>query len=506
MKNFLTLSCFLLILLACNENIDEYSSSLEARNDFVDLSLIQDHPKFLFSKLLYNSMIDSKGLRGFLREEGLRKFNNDTDVLFSLYLDSRIEEKTFFEILGGHNTENLDLRQFFKENPLYTLHIPTLPNGFNAESWDCDNQIPSVAFNINGNWFLYSDEGLSLIETDLIPGFPTLVLKTNERIRITPDSDKPSFRSGDISFSFIDDVFDGRVQNNQNSLSMNQLIWSTIFDPKIYQVRNVGDVWQRDYVYFGITQNQSTGVIDRSFRERLFTIKFNTSAGYYKISQDYSGANGVIMDQRIRDSESLTGWTDGIFEFRVTLVPNDLTPTTSNAISSFFQAKGSDLFDVTYTSHKKGFPCLRNCTYYKVSSITPKEFYIPYISFFPVWDVNQYGIEWRLFFEEVDSNIYVETSETNTIKRVINAEFSASFGDVVKIGPKYGASIESTKSVTNKRTFNQINNDLGNTVIYWYDPFVLSTQYNPLTQTVAINPLRYNTGWLQFTFLPNRAF
>ncbi|MEM0938214.1 MAG: hypothetical protein AAF600_09105 [Bacteroidota bacterium] len=126
--------------------------------------------------------------------------------------------KTFHERLESYFESKETLNSIVTELPLLTIMIPTLPN-FNPESWNPTSEVPLVAvLHDQDNEIPFFDSNGELIESprNAIPGFPTILLKTNERVLVNKVNEtggrvnETSFYNNDLfSFKYLDKIFDG---------------------------------------------------------------------------------------------------------------------------------------------------------------------------------------------------------------------------------------------------------------------------------------------------------
>ena len=109
---------------------DNAAYSIETRN-------YHDQLKRQFGKALAPLLFEEEGVRSLIREEALKQFNNDYEVLYQMIKDRPVNgSKTFRDLLrertGG--SESL-LKEIEKQLPLLTIMVPELPNNsFSAET------------------------------------------------------------------------------------------------------------------------------------------------------------------------------------------------------------------------------------------------------------------------------------------------------------------------------------------------------------------------------------
>src|SRR5690606_31164118 len=123
-----------------------------------------------------------------LKNEALRKFNKDYDVLYNYVKDKAVGDSTFRELLLPYFENEDELIQIEYTLEALTIFVPSLPeNSFSAETWNTSQETPLVAIRLlnNDKTPVINSEGESfLFDNNVIPGFPVVVLKENERVTV----------------------------------------------------------------------------------------------------------------------------------------------------------------------------------------------------------------------------------------------------------------------------------------------------------------------------------
>lgn len=118
---------------------------------------------------------------------------------------------------------------------------------------------------------------------------------------------------------------------------------------------------------------------------------------------------------------------------------------------------------------------------------------------FQTWDLNRFSNEWKFSFEEVDDPLEITSKQTISSKFNANfsTELSGSIFEIVKVGSKYGASIEEFRSneYTIKKTTKS--NNLFDSVIPFYDNVI-----NKNPNTGQFDTRWYYTGKVEFQLRP----
>jgi len=459
-----------------------------------------DQLKKAFGKSLAKALGDSKELRDFIKSEALKKFDKDYDVLYHLIKDQKLSNgKSIHEFLLPYFDSKETLERAESNLPLLTIFIPELPReSFSAQQWDTESQIPDVAIaltNSNDVTLINATGEESMLEARFIPGFPVVVIKNNERVTLAKKTSSKGLRENlvsskdGLSLEFVDNAFNNLVPGKKNSDQTARLTRS--IDQKLIDARNLGIEWHRDYIYYNLTPDNQKGPFSYDFMEYITNFQFvDGSSGYQKIA-DQTGDPQVIWG-------GATGWTDGQFEFRVTaLVNGKITAPTLNPV---FIARGSDLFDVLYDEHKMSCGLFCKRTIYTINSITSKSYNpnVPLIN----WDLDAYSSSMVIKFKEWDLSETITEEETVSSKFATNFEINGT--TKMKIGFKFGASLEQNTSQSHSRTYTLDSDYLGETVVNFGDDIIVGQIDAPFVGLLYVTR-NYSTGLVNFSVEPVRV-
>ncbi len=470
-----------------------------------------------FAKVLAKAVAQEPDLRVFLKNKALMQFDLDYDILYQLIKNDIISNnETFRQKLIKYSENPKDFSNIESSQPLLTIYIPNLPSGFSAKTWNTETQIPAVstASVVNNKVEYYRGNEPMVSEiVSKIPGFPLLVIKDNERVIVRKNDQKSiasissskQLSSDAFSYNFMDKSFDGTVtssnstNNSKNdslkpsrSFFLNSRHNGVIDDDVItaYQYQqaypNVSQ-WQRDYVYYHIYANQTTGPLLQNVQEHIMSLRFNDGpAGYNKIS-DQSG-------DPIAGANGQPSWSEGNYEFAVTVLINS-TNGLGSTITKTFPVNAQDLFDVTYT---------QNGNYYTVNQITSKEasLSVPIAG----WDLSNTSVGWKFIVSEVDDPQTVTTNYTQTSQFATN--FGLEGGIFAKIGIKFGSSATTTNTQSYSLVTNVNSDQLGEAALYFYDPVITSYKPNRDGWRVGSTGTTYeiNTGWVSMSIEPHAVY
>lgn len=467
--------------IACERN--DVGSTFENRES---IKVEDDRVLENFAKTLAIILSENKTSRELIKNEASKKINHDYDVLYMLAKDIDLGDGQSLEnlLLGYMNAD--DLNFLTEVYPTLTFFVPSLPeNSFSCESWNTQTEIPDVAIRSKNNSRTYCFDALGneyFLEADEIPGYPIIVLKTNERIKVSSDDNTMALRSStnaNIQFEFIDDIFNNmlpKISTRQGVVDDN--LKKAIESYDVFPNNTIG--WQRDYVYYGLTKEKDRGPFDLRYKEHIvgFQLRGNIDGVLNKIS-DQEGDPSLIsrygwFEMRKKypnqNPTSLTSWTDGEFEFEVTLKIVSKT-LSDNAHSIKFRCAPERLFSVKTQSKTKGALWWRK-TVYQITEIN--FLYVPLQVPLFEWNLENYGSSCELIISEYDDSEVFTTESSSTSEFATNFSFEPQFGENVKVGLKFGASNKESHSskITIARTLKS--DELGSVIINFGDEIIMS--------------------------------
>lgn len=504
------LSFFLLAACSTEENFtdDKKMQELSRASQKDEKSTLKE----TFAISLMKSLNESPRLRDLLKNETLKMFNKDYEVLIYSIKDNRLENGITLEELINKNSEaDFKLSTLLKVEPTLTILVPELPlESFSAEKWKSQLEIPAVAIRTN-----YTNEvplitpelNLEMMPSDVIPGFPVIVVKNNERV--VSNLDNPNIRSlntrtifenDGIIMKFWANSFDNEYDDKFAARSIGYLDPTLVSAFNIYDQQNPNlNGWQRDYIYYGIQPSAPNGPFIYDFQEHLrgFGMTGNAMNAYNKIS-DQTGDPFVNNHHRINTSH----WTGGFYEFKVRTIINAKNGVGNELINGF-TISPNQLFGLEYETYTSG-TWFWEKTYYKLTKIYNKTVLVdvPLIN----WDLDEYASSIKIEIEEVDLTTTTVITDTRTVKFATNFSIDTSLGTKVKTGMKFGASLESTQTHTVQKTFTQGNDFLGEAIVNFADKIVIEEEIFPFFG--AIYETRdYTTGlgYCKFSIEPKKV-
>lgn len=531
------LVCSVLFSLSCR---DEIIPEKNSRKEIPNMKLTNTEIKKKFGAALAKVLKDSPAVRKLIKDEALKKIDHDYDALYLLIKDEKLSDNSTLE---DHLLKYVDpelLASVETQIPNLTIFVPELPeNSFSAVLWDVNNEAPCVgvraketndipAFDSNGDEYL--------IEYNIIPGYPIVVIKENERIvnsncltkSISNNIISTKSNSG-VTLEFLDDVF-----NNQNSNmgilkddrpaayvrpEINPILYT---DDQIskslasYDIYENVDGWQRDYIYYNITHSNPKGPFQLNYSEYLvgFEMTGDAYSAYTKIA-DQTG--DPKFDKNVRTSIPSGGrggnptvpggWTDGEFEFEIKMYLGSRTAVGSELIK-YLRLDPSRLFNLKPIIAGGGRGS--NLAGYTIDgvSLVKANVLLPLFE----WNLENYSPSIKIGIEEVDGTETIVNTTSSETEFASNFSYDIGFGEDVKIGLKFGASNKERVTTTTQISTTVGNDKLGEVSVNFGDQIIFNkktTVYPPgrnyhIETTVTSYDFnsKYETGYCRLYIAP----
>lgn len=467
--------------IACEKN--EIDSTLENKES-VQMESNQVLEKF--AKTLAIVLKESKESRKLIKVEAAKKINYDYDVLYMLVKDLDLGEGRSLEDLMLEHMNADDLYYLTESFPTLTVFIPSLPeNSFSCESWNIETEIPDVAIRSINNTRTYCFNALGheyFLEANEIPGYPIIVLKTNERIKVSSNEDNSialrSSTNPNIQFEFIDEIFDNvsqKIETRRGNIDDNLNKARESFN--VFPDNTIG--WQRDYVYYGLTRETDKGPFDLRYKDHIvgFQLRGNIDGALNKISDQNEDPRLIdrygwfeMRRKNLNNNTTLTSWTDGEFEFEVIFKIVSKT-LVDNAHSIRFRCAPEQLFRVGTKNKIKGALWWKKIVY----QITDMDFlYLPVQIPLIEWNLENYGASMEISISEYDLSETITIESSSSSEFATNFTFEPNFGEKVKVGLKFGATTKETHSskITTVRTLKS--DELGSVIVNFGDEIIMS--------------------------------
>lgn len=540
MKNFVLVFLVYLSVASCNESLNDIDKNVVSAT-FLEQSESNLILKQKFSSALVKVLGQNEEVRSLIKEEALKQIDFDYDVLYCLIKDKQLKNGvTLEEYLEKYLTSD-ELKCIHKQLPTLTLFVPTLPeNSFSVHSWNTIDELPAVAVKVSDNndvKIYYGNGETEVFPADIIPGFPVVVVKENERIVRNGEilSKTVSENIEETNLIFVDEIFNNlhgkdlvntktranrpdrpvplpKVDNPEDYLPANMK--KTYEAYKIYK-NTTG--WQRDYIYYGITPTTDKGPFDYNMKEFLVGFELMGDAlGFYRKIADQDGdpKSSIPIGGVLPANSSIITWTEGEYEFKVTTYVGSKS-TIGTEYKSFFRLKPDQLFRAE-VERVISRPGMLGYTVYKLVGLKSKRVDLDLPLF--EWDLENYGATIKIAIEEVDGQETEVNSISSSIEFATNFGFDASFGEKVKFGVKFGSTIKEVLNVSNTITKTLGGDELGEVIINFADPVVISDEFryhykprtNPREQAVVdyTEPTfnsKYYTGWYRLYISPKKT-
>jgi hypothetical protein len=563
MKHFsITLFALTTLLLAsCNEDyLERDNISTEKSRKIEELNFShKEKLRLEFGRAFALAIKENPELRAFIKEEALKMFNKDYDVMYQLVKNkplSGVYYRTSSNVTTSYSTmRELLLNYFESENvlieiesqlPLLTIFVPELPEDtFSAHTWDANNpdQIPVIAIRMDSTNEIPMIDVVNnheyVLEIDLIPGYPVVVIKDNERLQLkTSNIDNLTKSTATISngegleYKFLSDAFNPEFNPSEmpttaftpisNSWWPNSgCNWDALFVPgrqntvtpflqNAYNVFDgqITDFWMRDNIYYQQTPSNVTGAFTGGrYRETITWFKLKGSPQLvWNMLADQSNTTGdsdpMITNQNW-SRDRLSAWTDGQFEISVSCTDNSKTRSVINTYLTL-PFSPNQLFTFTHDV----------ITRHRWAGLSPRRYWRPRINGFVAvdmlqassisarfmfnnWSLFQYSNTWSYEWKEVDNTVAQSNDSFAERKYNTNIEGSVSGGNETKFGLKWGASLQQTASTTRTNRWTVGSDIFSNHDVNFYDKILNKNPCNNF-----LYPRIYDAGSVQFEIRP----
>lgn len=504
MKKLLLIFVSMFIMFACSQE-DVSLSKKEMQSDAPVLTTTEAQLKF--AKILSSAVSKNVEVRNFLKKEALAQFDNDYDVFYPFVKNKIVaNSQSFRDILLSYCENDNELTQIEQSQILLNILVPdlTLFGDFCAKSWNTDDkEIAVICRDDNANTLYENGEKIGYLKVGDIPAFPCLVIKNNERMKVS----NANTRSGETTYEFANDAFDGSTREAQTrhseydqNLEETQVLDKYINGSELPSIvkdawtefKNTPNAYQRDNIYYGITKANKPGFLNRNIREKLYRFRVNYKA-FGKISNtddtDFKLVETTQAKRYLTNEEILQRvWTGGNFEFRFKtyIAGEDGTAAMENMLT--FSVSARDVFSIekVHVKHKNSTLFRESKNTYSVNPdnlrskwIYPEKLEVKRDNqvFLLPWDLYNKSLTIYLFAEEYDPSGTKKETKTIVNEFASKGNFELSGGG--SIGPvnltaKAGYGFSSTKTVTSSTevTTTLGSDNLGTLSFLFYDPII----------------------------------
>jgi hypothetical protein len=402
-----------------------------------------------FAKILARAIANPQ-VKSLIKEESLKQFNNDYDVLFQMIKDKEVQPGiTFTDQLSSLGLTEQMRTAIDNSLPLLTIFVPDLPH-FSADKWNIESDIPIVAV-VNDDFsekeqtpipaFDHNGNQLQL-KSNKAPAVPVIVVKDNERVIASTKNEVNArisrenfiFSSSSNDFYFTDERF------NHSKTGTEKFIVSVlqgILSSKAAAAFSNGIASQRDYTYYNISSPGGQGKLDLGQGEYLSGIAFDPNSGWF------------MYDDNISD------WSDGSFEFQLDVLLFNGS-STLNKISKVFSVPVNERYFTTSETIWFSFPS-------------------PIL--IATWDMKQYGDTWKYVLNELDPGSTTTISYSATTKIGSNFSYNSSTGEEYKIGTGFGSSFEQSFTNSIQIQIPQASDFCGEAIVNYMSPVITGLQF-----------------------------
>lgn len=461
-----------------------------------------------FAEILSKAISQDAELRKFIKEEALKQFDMDYDVFYPYVRDSKVNENNSFRELLLNYTSEERMEEIERVLPLLTIYVPDYSwvGAFSPEKWDtADNEIVVAVKDEEDLKILYNGETVGILDKNQFADFPLLVIKDNERLRVNTYNTK----SGEGTYQFISDAFnpaynvpqtkswDYHYETVHDIEEPDYYLSASELDSRVIAAYNeYGDTpnrYHRDYIYYGITNEKSSGTYNSYYKEFIYKIKISepTSGSLYDTTE------GEFIDGNFPDSyekkveknkytidelRNLDFRIEGKLELRVYAVLGNKNGEIITEEDTYNVAM-EDLFDFEkiYVGERDTNVILWRKKYtYSINPncLVPKWYTLNKplsIGVGASWNLAETTPYIKLRVEEWDQGETKSRTFTFGVSMTNNIS-SESTSNNIKTG--YGTSTTTTQTLSYTYTYTNNSDVFGEDFIHFTDPIILSKENN----------------------------
>ncbi|MCM1150542.1 MAG: hypothetical protein NC209_08270 [Alistipes sp.] len=469
----------------------------------------------VFAEALSKATYNREDVREFLKEEAVKQFDKNYDVLYALVKDKEIGGSTFRDILVEYSSE-AKIAAIEENIPLLNILVPKIAIfGIAAENMDCtDPEIPVAVSKAKTTSLYLNGECAADLEKGEIPDFHTFVVNENSRVIVDAIT-----RSGEQTFRFISPNYDGSIREDEEPQTRSTAMTASEVGSKAVMAYNYfytsdsgsnSRTYQRDYIYYGITPANGNGTLNRLVSEYISFLEVDPKA-YFKIADQKTGeayedpyikANQTSQEKRALTNAELLDrmWTKGAYDFRFEI----FSTNNEQPVIIYLPLRPDELWDFHIASSYRHSTWFRHSKY--TYTIDPNKFTIKRVYLknkqisFGKWDLSQEALERYISIYEEDKEARYETTVSHQVTKMtswkVNGEIKFGFGKNSTTSGTVdgGVSGSTTKTETKAYKFerNEKDDNLGSIKIYFFDPIIDGKSgSNYLVHT-------YNTGYVSF--------
>lgn len=447
----------------------------------------------VFAETLSKIVYERQDVREFLKEEAVKQFDKNYDVLYALVKDKEIGGETFRDILVEYSSE-AKIATIEENLPLLNILVPKIGIfGIKPENMDCaDPEIP-VAVSKEKTTTLYLNGTCEAeLEKGEVPDFHTFVVNENSRVIVDAIT-----RGGEQTFAFISPNYDGSIREDEEpqtratAMTAAEVGSKAVAAYNYFYANNSGAnsrAYQRDYIYYGITPANKNGTLNQAITEYISFLEINPNA-YFNISDQKTGqtyddpyikANQVERKKSPYTEAELVDqmWTKGAYNFRIEII----TSNSSQPIIVYVPLRPEEIWNFNTTCDYRHSTWFRHSKYtYKID---PNKFTAKRVNLnsrlisFGKWDLSDEALFRYINILEEDKSGRYTYETTYSMSRMTSSKVSGSikFGLGTKISGEIGAEVSNTTTTTTSQKFvferQEEDDNLGTAKIYFFDPII----------------------------------
>lgn len=533
MKKYLFILLACASLFSCNNEVDEVSPAGNGPQDNVAPVAKIDAGKAQqeFAKILSKAVFNNTEVRQFLKNEAIKQFDNDYDVFYPYVKDKVVaESKTFRDILLSYCDDEKTLLEIEETLPLLNILVPDLSyiGDFSAENWDTsDNEVAVSYVEGNKECILFADgESLDILKPGEIPGFPVLVVKNNERLKVTAATKAAG--TSLYSYEFISDAFNGQLRpltKSESDINLNpevadDFMPASSIDPSIVQSYEESKInpaaLDRDYIYYGLSKTHpKDGVLNVNIRETLykFKIDFRKYSTIADQGEDPHLQNVVHRKGPLTNAEIIKSiWTNGYFEMCFDAYMGLGKQSTIQTHSIQISVTPQELFNIekVHLNYRHSTTFRHSKYTYSVNpaNLRPKWVLAKRPSmnnqiFTAPWDLANNSLNIIIVMYEKDASETITTSETMSTEFAGSSNFSSTNTSGSRVNKiDVGISSKTTSTSTISITKPKESDVLGRLTVNFCDPIIIGEQTKNGVKGYRI--FTANNGAMEIMMLPEK--
>mgnify|MGYP006145268743 FL=1 len=497
-----------LFLSSCTENDFQENGEKSLKTSIKEESMTK------FASILSKAVYERKEVREFLKQESLKQFDKNYDVLYYLVKDETIGNETLRDILISYSSVE-ELEKIERSIPLLNIYVSrieffdVLPENLDTD----DTEIPVIVSKKTENALFFNGVEELSFEKGEVPNFHVFVVNENSRVIIPENSHNARSRGRVI---FRSPAFEGTNSHSSdeelivgiNEVGQKAINAFTHFNKDDGSISQKG--FQRDFIYYGITPQNMTGSLNHSVNEYIQFLEIDPKV-YYDISgqrdsQIYNRDPFIVNSGVTRKSRNgYTSaelidrmWSKGAYNFRFEVYTSLGAP-----IIVFAPLRPDQIWDFNIDHSYRHSTWFRKSKHtYKIdpSKFTSKLVVLPNPIYIGKWDIKNEPLTRYLKIYEDDEGeelIYKETFEMSFAHEsnfVGYTKISLGLKEEVNSTIGVAGNIESPTTITKPIEINvlrSVESDyLGSIKMYFYDPVLQEVSTN--TNSVIVH--KYDTG------------